>query len=372
MFISQITASNLRSLDFISISPKSSVNVIIGKNNDGKTSLLEGIYYCSSLRSFKQVPTPLLIKDTKKSLKLLLNYTKITDNYTICLENRLNGANVNKINDKKASARQLFIDFPVLALNFGSSNIITGTSEDRRSFLDWGVFHVEHSYIDIYKDYQKALKQRNKLLKRSDKSGIDYWTELVIEKGDQLNDLRQPYFQAFNKQFILLKESISTLVPDVYTDILNTSLEFTRGWSDGKSLSNAIKESFEKDILLKHTTCGPHRADLTFKSSEFDLKSISSMSTQIITSLLMVMSQANMFHVKHKHNPIILIDDLFFGIDDKNLNLVINLLVRSKAQCFITAPDLYRDKILDICSDNENISTYEFIDKQLVEKNNGK
>ena len=78
-----------------------------------------------------------------------------------------------------------------------------------------------------------------------------------------------------------------------------------------------------------------------------------------------------MFHVKHKYNPIILIDDLFFGIDDKNLQLVINLLVSSKAQCFLTAPDLYRIKLEDI-TDNKNVKIYMFENNKLMEINNGK
>ena len=69
------------------------------------------------------------------------------------------------------------------------------------------------------------------------------------------------------------------------------------------------------------------------------------MSTQVINGLLLVLSQAKVFHVEHGDKPIILIDDLFFGIDDKNLLLVINLLVDSEAQCFVTAPDLYKAKL---------------------------
>ena len=90
------------------------------------------------------------------------------------------------------------------------------------------------------------------------------------------------------------------------------------------------------------------------------------MSTQIISSLLVIISQAKVFHVKHKYNPIILIDDLFFGIDDKNLQLVINLLMSSKAQCFLTAPDLYRAKLEDI-ADNKNVKIY--VRKQQINGN---
>ena len=97
------------------------------------------------------------------------------------------------------------------------------------------------------------------------------------------------------------------------------------------------------------------------------LKNISSMSTQIIISLLLVLSQAEVFHVKHGFRPVILIDDLFFGIDDKNLRLVINLLVGSKAQCFITAPDLYKEKIKSLGRTANEVKMYEFIDGEIQE-----
>ena len=124
-------------------------------------------------------------------------------------------------------------------------------------------------------------------------------------------------------------------------------------------------------MVLKHTTSGPHRADIIFSAGPGDLKNVSSMSTQIISSLLVIMSQARVFHVKHEHSPIILIDDLFFGIDDKNLQLVINLLMSSKAQCFLTATDLYRAKLEDI-ADNKNVKIYMFENNKLMEINNGK
>ena len=359
-------------MEFITLTPEKNVNIIIGKNNDGKTSLLEGIYYCSTLKSFKQVTTSMLIKNNSKTLKVLLKYTKSGENTTISVEKNLTSGSTNKINDKKASAKQLFINLPVLALNFGSTNIVTTNSDERRSFLDWGVFHVEHNYIDIFKDYQKAIKQRNSLLKKKDRTNLDYWTDTVVERGNLLHSYRESYFNEFNKHFISLQESISSFMPDVYSDIRNMELDFSRGWPNNKSFEIAMIESIDKDIIFKHTTCGPHRADITFKSSGIDLKHISSMSTQIITGLLMVLSQARMFHVKHGYNPIVLIDDLFFGIDDKNLKLVINLLVSSNAQCFITAPDLYREKLLSVCKGNKKISTYEFKDKELVERSNGK
>lgn len=368
MLITQLTATNLRSLDFISITPHSNLNFIIGKNNAGKTSLLEGIYFSSCLKTFKSVPPSSLINKNQKSLKILLNVSKYNENISISTENHSNSPNLSKIDGQRCSVKQLMMSLPVIALNFGTENIVTAGSETHRSMLDWGTFHVEPSYFDVVKDYQKALKQRNALLKKREIANIDYWTALVAELGETLNDKRLNYFIKLNEEFIKQQEDILKYMPDVYDDIKCANLLFKRGWDNNLSLLDALNSQIDKDIILKYTTKGPHRADIHFRSGEQELKNISSMSTQVVTGLLVVMSQAKVFHVEHKDKPVILIDDLFFGIDDKNLRLVINLLVDSDAQCFLTAPDLYVDKIERAMNNKCKARAYEFKNNNLIEK----
>ena len=368
MQIKQFTATNIRSLDFVSLTPLDHVNIIIGKNNDGKTTLLESLYFSSSLKSFRSVTSSSLIKNGQNSLNILLNVSKSTENLTISLEKKLKGANFSKINEKRCSAKDLFLSFPVLALNFGAENIVTGSSDERRSLLDWGTFHVEHKYLLVFKDYQKALKQRNSLLKKKSLDNLDYWTTTLAELGETMNAYRERYFHTLNDQFVAYKKNILEIIPDAYDDIKNSALEYYRGWNKKETLYDALNNSLEKDIMLKHTTSGPHRCDMILSSNGYELKNVSAMSTQIITGLLLVLCQSRVFHVEHGHRPIILIDDLFFGIDDKNLTLVINLLKDSSAQCFITAPDLYRSKLDEVCMKDEKIRMYEFEDRKLMER----
>lgn len=371
MFISQFTASNLRALDLISLTPHQSINIILGKNNDGKTSLLEGMYFSSSLKSFKSVLSSSLVQTGKKSTQLLLNVSKNDEKLTISIEKKLKGSNVVKINDVRFSAKDLLLAFPVLALNFGVDNIITGPSESRRSLLDWGAFHVEHTYLDLYKNFNKALKQRNSILKRKDIDNLDYWDELYVKYGSEIHNRREGYFKRLNEHFINYKEKILEIVPDAYVDIKDSTLSYEKGWDESKSLSESTRNNREKDIILKHTTAGPHRCDIKFRANNNMLKDVSSMSTQVINGLLLVLSQAKVFHVEHSDKPIILIDDLFFGIDDKNLLLVINLLIDSEAQCFVTAPDLYKSKLEESINNNKKTRIYEFKGKDLKVVNSG-
>ena len=367
MFIEKYSASKLRGINLITLHPSKFVNIIVGNNNACKTSLLEGIYYCSSLKSFKAVSSDTLIQNNEKTLKLLLNVNKSSEKATIYTEKSFTSPNLVKINDKRVNTKTLMLGLPCIALSFGVENIILQSSEQRRGFLDWGAFHVEPSHLFNFKNYTKTLKQRNTLLKKNDETGLEYWTEELCRQGMILHDQRSEYFTDLNQEFINYIDRLTLLDESTYADIKNTVIKYSQGWTDGSTLKSALLSSYKKDLVMKHTTVGPHRADVTFTSNKLDLKNISSMSTQIIVSLLLVLSQAEVFHVKHGFRPIILIDDLFFGIDDKNLRLVINLLVGSKTQCFITAPDLYKEKIKSLGETASAVRLYEFVDGELKE-----
>ena len=85
-----------------------------------------------------------------------------------------------------------------------------------------------------------------------------------------------------------------------------------------------------------------------------------------------MLAQARVFHVEQKYRPILLIDDLFFGIDDKNLALVINLLLESKIQCFLTAPDLYKETITGLHLDHKETKMFELKNGVITEEKNAK
>ena len=82
------------------------------------------------------------------------------------------------------------------------------------------------------------------------------------------------------------------------------------------------------------------------------------MSSQVLASLLLTLAQADVFHVEHGYRPILLIDDLFFGIDDTNLMLMVELLIQAETQSFLTAPDIYKEKLVDISRKTEQIQLF--------------
>lgn len=372
MKVLQLSTSGLRSLDLLTIFPSPGLNFIFGKNNAGKTSLLEALYLCGNAKSFKQANVDSLIKKDKKSLKVLLKSVKFGETDSISYEKTLNIQKKAKINNKHASTFSLMVQTPLVCLTFGSENLINLSPEHRRSLLDTGLFHVKHEYYETYRSFSNNLKQRNKLLKTATYENLDFWTNKIIEDSLIINKHRGDYFQKLQRAYAAIIQEMVVFDKETYYDIKSSQISFYQGWPKDLSAEEAYASCLEKDKALKYSTTGPHRADVFITTDDDNIKEVGSMSTQIIASLCFMLAQARVFHVEQKHRPILLIDDLFFGIDDKNLALVINLLLESKIQCFLTAPDLYKEKIIGLNLDHKETKVFELKNGVIREEKNAK
>tara|TARA_B100001769_G_C22077642_1_gene580463 strand:- start:375 stop:1484 length:1110 start_codon:yes stop_codon:yes gene_type:complete len=366
VFVTRFSASCLRGFNFIELAPSNSINIILGKNNAGKTTIIEGLHFCSTLRSFKNLKSETLIQFDKSMSKIQLNVTKFDENNTIYVENTLTSSKISKLNTKRAGSKTLMAFFPTIALSFGTENVINSQSDVRRSLLDWGTFHVEPDYLLTLKSYLKVLKNRNLAIKQRDFQSIDTWSKKLSSLGEEIDIKRKSYFDILQKSYISNIEKIKANNLIHYNDILLSNISYSRGWPLGSTLSEALSDTQEKDLALKYTSVGPHKADIIFKTGSDTLKNLASMSTQVIISLLLILAQSEVFHVKQGYRPILLIDDLFFGIDDNNLGLVINLLSETRSQCFITAPDLYFEKISMFRDSAKNMKIYKLEDDNTI------
>ena len=129
---------------------------------------------------------------------------------------------------------------------------------------------------------------------------------------------------------------------------------YYKGWNDD-NYAEELNNSFEKDTRVGYTTAGTHRSDILIKSNNKPVKESGSMSTLVLSCLLIFLAKSSVFHVKHGYKPVLLIDDLFFGIDNKNLKTVIKLLIYSKSNIVVSAPNIYKEILEEISSKNDEI-----------------
>lgn len=352
MFINKLSFQNLRGLELIALDPSKSLNFIVGPNNAGKTTILESIYLLSCSKTFRGTNLDKMIQNGKNFFKIVAKISEKTSNVSICLQKNLKLPKISTINDDKVSTKECLSNLPVFSLCFGVENLFNTSADNRRSLIDSGLFHVKHEYLSKLQNYNKILNARNKSLKNKNDLNLSYLTDKLIDNGMLINEYRTRYMDELS---LHLKETLTELSNNsaLYSDISNASFYYKSGYSN-EPLKSQYDDCLHKDLALGYTTIGPHRADLDFKISDDAVKDIASMSTQIILSLCFVIAQTRAFHVKHGHYPVLLIDDIFFGIDDKNLAVMIKLLSNSGAQCFLSAPDLYNEKVKEIIGSSHN------------------
>ena len=331
----------------------SAITIICGENNAGKTSLLEAIYLTSNLKSFKGVPNAELIRSSSNIFKISLNFMQNSLKSNIFVEKTLKSSKI-LYNDEKSTKSDISLLFPCYSLVFGFNNILLNDSSYRRDFIDTGMFHVEPESRKSFNVFEKVLKQRNFLLKSKKYDSIDLWDRQLIDANNKLSEYRESYFKYLKNHFSTIIESIKNKIPEIYNDISSLELEYINGWGSD-CFDMVLKQNQSKDRSLGYTSRGTHRSDFIVTSLGKPVRESGSMSTLVLSCLIIHLAKINVFHVKHGFKPVLLIDDLFFGIDDKNLRTVVKLLVHSRGNIVLTAPNIYKKILEKVCEENQEL-----------------
>ena len=332
MLFSAIRLQGFRNIRLMDVVLNKQCVVFCGPNGSGKTSVLEALFYLVHARSFRT-----------STLKQLLHYSE--DSCVVSLDCLVGGRQVVAGIERLASGRQRFrFDgeelksvasiaraLPVIFLDTDAHRHFAESPQNRRRFLDWGVFHVEHSYGQDWQHYQKVLKQRNALLRQVGMSEADVWVEQIITLGEKLHQSRQEYLLAFEPLF---KKIWAELIPDLGVP----SLEYNPGWRDG-SLAESLHAAKETDRRLGFTTKGPHRADLQVAVDGRDICDFFSQGQQKSAMYAMKVAQGAFLQSASDKQVAYLIDDLPAELDSVRLSAVLNLLQKHASQIFITAID---------------------------------
>lgn len=238
-------------------------------------------------------------------------------------EIRINGEPVNTL-------ARLAEMFPLQLLNADSFELIEGGPAVRRQFLDWGVFHVEHAFIGHWQAVKKCIKHRNSLLRHGkiQPASLNAWDQELADKGAKVDEARKAYCERYQPLF---QETVQRV-----TGLSDLSLEYSRGWLDEESLSEALLNSREKDIQQGYTSIGPHRADLKIKVSGKPAADVLSRGQEKILVCALRLAQASLLRDATGKDCIFLIDDLPSELDARYRANLCAELEKLNAQAFIT------------------------------------
>jgi len=332
MRVKSLNIINLRNIASTRIDFNSGLNCFIGDNGAGKTSILEALSVLSKGRSFRSGQISSLIGPAGKSFQVVSKIeSQVGNTHQLGMERdedswtaRHNGADVSNLSE----LTQLL---PHVLLEPNSHTLVSGPPDVRRRYLDWGVFHVEHNFLLLWRRYNRVLKQRNAALKQSNRMIVESLDPQFVQLGEQLHQARKNHTEKLNdilqKQLSLFCESLEEI-----------TLSYKKGWA-GDSLSEAIQLSDTRDIERGSTGPGPHKADLIFSLNGSPAKERLSRGEQKAMTAALIMAQAEMIS-QSGEMPVLMLDDLSSELDETHLGKVLRAGVELGTQILLTGTEL--------------------------------
>ncbi|MGN1227898.1 MAG: DNA replication/repair protein RecF [Christensenellales bacterium] len=341
MKITEIEIKNFRNYDYAKIQLTDRLNVLVGKNAQGKTNLLESIFLLALGKSPRVNKDKDLIKWDKESSTIRLKLQKKVGTTTI--EIRLfKGSKkiilINNIPIKKIS--ELFGILNVIYFFPDDLKLIKESPSERRKFMDMDICQASKQYFYLLTRYDRILNQRNKLIKTTSnieilKSAISIWDEQLAEVASKIILSRIKFI----KQLTPKVKSCHKFLTDN-----NENLELSYVGVTGENsleiknkLLESYKQNLEKDFELGYTTIGPHRDDLKITLDSIDLRTFGSQGQQRTASLSLKLAEIDTFKNETNETPILLLDDVLSELDnDRQMKL---LEIASKLQTVLTCTE---------------------------------
>jgi DNA replication and repair protein RecF len=326
--IRQLSLTDFRNLRSTTLEFDSRVNLISGENGSGKTSLLESLYVLCQADSFRTHQLRQCINHQKSSFLL---FGKFAD-FKAGLSKSSQKLDIHVNGEAIKRRSELVKRVPVLILNTDSFALIDGAPQQRRTFIDWCLFHVEQSYAQIWNEYRHALRQRNRLLKtKRDLQLLAYWDEHLVGPSRSLHEMRRRQCDELEK---ILHTEFGELLADIPIE-----MEYRRGWPEGVDIAEALVAQKQRDIHSGFTNSGIHRDDLLFTSGGIKAGQVLSRGQSKRLCLALLMASLRMVGAKTGKRIILLIDDLHSELDIKAQRRIYQKLIELDLQLFISNID---------------------------------
>jgi len=323
-------AEGFRCLAETELVPDPRLNLITGPNASGKSSLLEGLFYLGRGRSFRGSGNRELIQTGASGFTLFGEVTSIDEgtSHRLGVEIAIGERRV-RVDGARGNGADLAQLLPVQAIDPEIHELVHGGPEFRRRFLDWGVFHVKHQFLETWRNYQKALRQRNAALRQGEaEAAVRAWDTELIQHGEQVDLLRSAFLEAYLPLFASI---VDENLP------FDAICGYKRGWSSNSGLEAALADSWSRDCAYGSTQVGPHRADLNLQVHDRRAKHRVSRGQQKMFGAALVIAQTR-FVANHTDNQLVLlVDDPAAELDRENRTRLFEMLRDMPAQMFVTA-----------------------------------
>ena len=324
MFVKSLELKNFRNYNDLSITFDKDNNILFGDNAQGKTNVLEAVYVSGTTKSHKGCKDRELIKlgEDESHIRLIVNKNGVDRKIDMHLrKNKSKGVAIDGIPIKKSMELCGLIN--IIFFSPENLNIIKNGPSERRRFIDMELCQIDKFYLDNLYKYNKIISQRNNLLKQInvDKSNLEtlaIWDEQLVTYGKKIISRRKEFVDELNVIVNVIHKNLSGEIEDLKIC-----------YEPNISEDNFEEKLFlnrDKDIILKSTSCGPHRDDIGFLINDIDVRKFGSQGQQRTAALSLNLAEIELVKNKINDNPILLLDDVLSELDRNRQNYLLNSL----------------------------------------------
>ena len=336
MFLKNLSILNYKNVEETDLVFSSKLNCFIGGNGAGKTNLLDAIYYLSFCKSFFNSLDQLNIKHEEQFAMLKAKYMRDgADELVSCALQR----STKKQFKRNNKTYQRLLDhiglIPLVMVTPSDANLILGGSDERRKFIDGVISQFDHEYLKALMNYNKALFQRNSLLKQFvanhyfDEESLSIWDMQLVDYGLSIHEKRKlfidkliPVFQHYYSYISKNNEKVELIFQSCLTD---TNFE------------EELKLALPIDRRAQHTTVGIHKDDLLLNIGEYPIRKLGSQGQNKTYLIALKLAQFEFMKEVTGFKPILLLDDVFDKLDKQRVEQIVHLVADDNfGQIFMT------------------------------------
>jgi DNA replication and repair protein RecF len=328
LIVRKLKVENFRNLQEVEIDAHGRLNYFHGANGAGKTSMLESLVVLSRGRSFRTTQAAELVgpnSGTFRVFALVESSSGVV--HRLGLERsgkrwrgRMDGADLSQIS-------QLTRSLPLVLMEPDSHLLVSGAPEVRRRYVDWGMFHVEPGFLDTWRNFSRALKQRNAALRSHQLGVLDSIDEVLAEHARALTAHRSSHCESLAGNIQAMLEQLNSGLPAV-------TLDYHRGWS-GDDYHESLRVNRARDLERGMTLSGPHRADLGISCGAAPARAILSRGEQKVLAAALLLTQAELLAARGD-TPVLLLDDLASEFDRFHFDSVLRRALAIGGQVWLT------------------------------------
>ena len=320
------------------------VSCFVGDNGAGKTNILDAIHYLSQTKSYFNHIDSQNIQFNSDYFMLKGVFDKDGSQSEIqCNHKDGEGKNIQKNKKKYKRFSEHIGQFPIVIISPTDTNLILEGSEVRRKYLDSSIAQYKQSYLQVLIQYNKALKQRNALLKQFNHKGffdaitLDIYDKQLLEHGNIIHKERTSFLKELTPVFNHYYQEISAGNEKV-------GLDYKSQLNDA-DFSKLLNESQQKDRISTYTQVGTHKDDIAFTMNSYLIKKIGSQGQQKSFLIALKLAQFDFIKQQIGFKPILLLDDIFDKLDDNRILKLISFVDKNVfGQVFITDTHIERSE----------------------------